>query len=62
MAKPCGCGSKKNKRVASFSPAFIVKNAAGELVKEFGNKAQAVREVNRHPGYVLHPVENTQSA
>lgn len=63
MAKGCGCGSKKSQRVASFSDVtYIVKNAAGELVKEFGNKPQAAREMNRHPGYTLHPVSKTQSA
>lgn len=63
MAKPCGCGSKKGNKVSSFSDiVYIVKDAAGNLVREFGNKPSAAREVSRHPGYTLHPVQKTQSA
>lgn len=58
MAKPCGCGSKQGKKTEQFSKiTYVLKDAAGETVRSFGNRNTAARLLKKYPGYTLEPVE-----
>ena len=58
MAKPCKpCMAKRANKVAQYSNyKYVLKNAQGQVTKEFGNKTSAAIELSKHPGYTLHPV------
>lgn len=55
----CGCNSKKGNKTAQYSNiSYVVKDAAGDVVKQFGNRSSAVRTLRNHPGFTLETVES----
>lgn len=59
MAKACKpCMAKKSRGVAKFSSLkYVLKNAQGQVIKEFGNKTSAAIALSKNPGYTLHPID-----